>query len=108
MADGTAPQALGSVASVFLKTLASVSGAALAASESARCVQSDARLLVGRHELEDFRHFVEVGVKQRIGFVHDDELDVDDDTFDLADLSKAFQHQIDNKHFGKISITMES
>ena len=30
------------------------------------------------------------------------------DTFDLADLSKAFQHQIDNKHFGKISITMES
>jgi len=29
------------------------------------------------------------------------------DTFDLADLAKAFQHQIDNKHFGKISITME-
>ena len=30
------------------------------------------------------------------------------DSFDLSDLSKAFQHQIDNKHFGKISITMES
>ena len=29
------------------------------------------------------------------------------DTFDLADLAEAFQHQIDNKHFGKISITME-
>ena len=29
------------------------------------------------------------------------------DTFDLAELAKAFQHQIDNKHFGKISITME-
>ena len=29
------------------------------------------------------------------------------DTFDLADLAGAFQHQIDNKHFGKISITME-
>lgn len=28
------------------------------------------------------------------------------DTFDLANLSDAFQHQIDNKHFGKISITM--
>jgi NADPH:quinone reductase-like Zn-dependent oxidoreductase len=26
------------------------------------------------------------------------------DTFDLADLASAFQHQIDNKHFGKISI----
>ena len=26
---------------------------------------------------------------------------------DLAELAKAFQHQIDNKHFGKISITME-
>lgn len=26
------------------------------------------------------------------------------DTFDLADLAAAFQHQIDNKHFGKISI----
>ena len=29
------------------------------------------------------------------------------DTFDLADLADAFQHQIDNKHFGKISITMD-
>ena len=29
------------------------------------------------------------------------------DAFDLAELAKAFQHQIDNKHFGKISITME-
>ena len=29
------------------------------------------------------------------------------DTFDLAELAEAFQHQIDNKHFGKISITME-
>ena len=29
------------------------------------------------------------------------------DTFDLAELAGAFQHQIDNKHFGKISITME-
>ena len=29
------------------------------------------------------------------------------DTFDLAQLAGAFQHQIDNKHFGKISITME-
>ena len=29
------------------------------------------------------------------------------DTFDLADLAVAFQHQIDNKHFGKISITMD-
>jgi NADPH:quinone reductase-like Zn-dependent oxidoreductase len=28
------------------------------------------------------------------------------DTFDLADLASAFQHQIDNKHFGKISILM--
>ena len=28
------------------------------------------------------------------------------DTFDLANLSEAFQHQIDNKHFGKISISM--
>jgi NADPH:quinone reductase-like Zn-dependent oxidoreductase len=28
------------------------------------------------------------------------------DTFDLADLAAAFQHQIANKHFGKISITM--
>ena len=28
-------------------------------------------------------------------------------SFDLADLADAFQHQIDNKHFGKISITME-
>ena len=30
------------------------------------------------------------------------------DSFDLAELASAFQHQIDNKHFGKISITMES
>ena len=30
------------------------------------------------------------------------------DTFDLANLSVAFQHQIDNKHFGKISISMTS
>ena len=30
------------------------------------------------------------------------------DTFDLANLSEAFQHQIDNKHFGKISISMTS
>ena len=29
------------------------------------------------------------------------------DTFDLAELAGAFQHQIDNKHFGKISISME-
>ena len=29
------------------------------------------------------------------------------DTFDLAELAEAFQHQIDNKHFGKISISME-
>ena len=29
------------------------------------------------------------------------------DAFDLAELAEAFQHQIDNKHFGKISITME-
>ena len=29
------------------------------------------------------------------------------DSFDLAELARAFQHQIDNKHFGKISITME-
>ena len=29
------------------------------------------------------------------------------DSFDLAELASAFQHQIDNKHFGKISITME-
>ncbi|MDG0969227.1 MAG: NAD(P)-dependent alcohol dehydrogenase [Porticoccaceae bacterium] len=28
------------------------------------------------------------------------------DTFDLAQLADAFAHQIDNKHFGKISITM--
>jgi NADPH:quinone reductase-like Zn-dependent oxidoreductase len=28
------------------------------------------------------------------------------DTFDLANLADAFQHQIDNKHFGKISITI--
>lgn len=28
------------------------------------------------------------------------------DTFDLAKLADAFQHQIDNKHFGKISITI--
>ena len=26
--------------------------------------------------------------------------------FDLARLAQAFQHQIDNKHFGKISIAM--
>jgi len=30
------------------------------------------------------------------------------DSFDLADLAAAFQHQIANKHFGKISITMDS
>jgi NADPH:quinone reductase-like Zn-dependent oxidoreductase len=30
------------------------------------------------------------------------------DSFDLADLSAAFQHQIANKHFGKISITMDA
>jgi NADPH:quinone reductase-like Zn-dependent oxidoreductase len=29
------------------------------------------------------------------------------DVFDLADLAKAFQHQIDNKHFGKISIAFQ-
>ena len=29
------------------------------------------------------------------------------DSFDLSELANAFQHQIDNKHFGKISITME-
>jgi NADPH:quinone reductase-like Zn-dependent oxidoreductase len=29
------------------------------------------------------------------------------DSFDLAKLADAFQHQIDNKHFGKISITMD-
>ena len=28
------------------------------------------------------------------------------DTFDLAELANAFQHQINHKHFGKISITM--
>ena len=28
------------------------------------------------------------------------------DTFDLAQLAEAFQHQIDNKHFGKISISV--
>ena len=28
------------------------------------------------------------------------------DTFELADLATAFQHQKDNKHFGKISITL--
>ena len=28
------------------------------------------------------------------------------DRFDLARLAEAFQHQIDNRHFGKISITM--
>lgn len=28
------------------------------------------------------------------------------DTFDLADLASAFQHQIDNRHFGKISISI--
>ena len=28
------------------------------------------------------------------------------DSFDLADLGAAFQHQIDNKHFGKISISI--
>ena len=28
------------------------------------------------------------------------------DTFHLSELAAAFQHQIDNKHFGKISITM--
>ena len=28
------------------------------------------------------------------------------DTFDLAELANAFQHQMDHKHFGKISITM--
>jgi NADPH:quinone reductase-like Zn-dependent oxidoreductase len=26
------------------------------------------------------------------------------DSFELGDLAAAFQHQIDNKHFGKISI----
>ena len=26
------------------------------------------------------------------------------DSFELVDLAAAFQHQIDNKHFGKISI----
>ena len=29
------------------------------------------------------------------------------DTFDLSELAAAFQHQIDNKHFGKISIMMD-
>ena len=28
------------------------------------------------------------------------------DTFDLADLATAFQHQMDHKHFGKVSITI--
>ena len=28
------------------------------------------------------------------------------DTFDLAELANAFQHQMDHKHFGKISIAM--
>ena len=28
------------------------------------------------------------------------------DTYDLADLASAFEHQIANKHFGKISINM--
>ena len=28
------------------------------------------------------------------------------DTFDLAELANAFQHQMDHKHFGKVSITM--
>ena len=28
------------------------------------------------------------------------------DTFDLAELANAFQHQMDHKHFGKISITI--
>ena len=28
------------------------------------------------------------------------------DTFDLAELANAFKHQMDHKHFGKISITM--
>ena len=28
------------------------------------------------------------------------------DTFDLAELAKAFKHQMEHKHFGKISITM--
>ena len=30
------------------------------------------------------------------------------DTFDLADIASAFQHQIDNKHFGKISILINN
>jgi NADPH:quinone reductase-like Zn-dependent oxidoreductase len=29
------------------------------------------------------------------------------DTFDLSELAAAFQHQIDNKHFGKISISID-
>ena len=29
------------------------------------------------------------------------------DSFPLSKLADAFQHQIDNKHFGKISITMQ-
>ena len=29
------------------------------------------------------------------------------DSFSLSELADAFQHQIDNKHFGKISITMQ-
>jgi NADPH:quinone reductase-like Zn-dependent oxidoreductase len=29
------------------------------------------------------------------------------DTFDLSELAAAFQHQIDNKHFGKISIAID-
>ena len=28
------------------------------------------------------------------------------DTFDLAELANAFKHQMENRHFGKISITM--
>jgi NADPH:quinone reductase-like Zn-dependent oxidoreductase len=41
------------------------------------------------------KHVEEAGIEPMIS-----------DTFDLAKLADAFQHQIDNKHFGKISITI--
>ena len=47
-------------------------------------------------QVEMIKHIEEVGINPVIS-----------DHFDLAKLAEAFQHQIDNKHFGKISITME-
>ena len=47
------------------------------------------------------------GLNEMIEFIEKHNIKpVISDTFDLAYLSDAFQHQIDNKHFGKISITM--